>query len=401
MTRVNPTNLFGFSPYIVDAAASEGSYTTVQSALNAANAAGGGIVYVRPGTYTEDLTLFVGTEVVGIPASSSSQNIVIHGVHTPPAAGAGTFSFTNLFLTSASDVFNSVAAGDTVLTVQDCNFNINGYIFNLPNWTADINILSCKSNASTNDGVLNGTAVFLVLTIENSTVGDGTNTLTSVSDSNIINSTIGCKTSFDGLFSFTNTTFLQQMTLTGGATGFIIGCLLSTNTTSVLVYDSTNPTSIESTTINGSMVPVIAGTGTGLLSLGGITWGESSSMISGLAILYIKSTFGTGMKWQGTVGDLTAGANEGWIIVGGIAPVIITLPAVAYPGDMVSISGRGTNWRLGQNAGQSVNYGAMTTTGGVGGSISSTLPTDQLDVICQTANTGWAVRNSVGNLTVV
>jgi hypothetical protein len=124
-------------------------------------------------------------------------------------------------------------------------------------------------------------------------------------------------------------------------------------------------------------------------------------MISGLPILYIKSAFGTGMKWQGTVGSLTAEPNDGWIIQGGAPPVIITLPTVAYPGDVVSISGRGANWRLGQNAGQSVNFGALTTTGGVGGSISSTLATDQIEVICQVANTGWAVRNNLGTLTVV
>ena len=45
-------------------------YQTIQAGLNAANAAGGGAVYVMPNTYTENLTLFTNTQVVAAAGAS-------------------------------------------------------------------------------------------------------------------------------------------------------------------------------------------------------------------------------------------------------------------------------------------------------------------------------------------
>lgn len=64
MTRINSDNLFGLSSFIVDATASQGSFTTIQSAINAASA--GDVIYVKGGTYTETLTLKPGVDLIGV-----------------------------------------------------------------------------------------------------------------------------------------------------------------------------------------------------------------------------------------------------------------------------------------------------------------------------------------------
>jgi len=78
------TNLNNISKYIVDEHG-DTPYTTIQSAINAANAAGvDALVYVRAGKYTENLTLYNGIGIQG----DNEQGTIIEGTHTPPARPA-------------------------------------------------------------------------------------------------------------------------------------------------------------------------------------------------------------------------------------------------------------------------------------------------------------------------
>ena len=74
------------TPYVVGTDATLAGYTTVQAAVNAANAAGAGTVYVQSGTYTENLTLFDGISIYG----NMFSEVTITGAHTPPASGTLT-----------------------------------------------------------------------------------------------------------------------------------------------------------------------------------------------------------------------------------------------------------------------------------------------------------------------
>jgi len=83
---INPrVNAYPITPYVVGPVGAAG-YQTIQAGLDAAHAAGGGIVYVQPGTYTENLTLYSDTEVVGTPGNSdfatTGNCTIISGVHT-------------------------------------------------------------------------------------------------------------------------------------------------------------------------------------------------------------------------------------------------------------------------------------------------------------------------------
>lgn len=88
MVLQNSTNKYSNSRYIVDNVSPGSPYTTIQAAINAANAAGGNAtVWVKSGTYTENLTLYSTVNVEG----ADSTLTVIMGTHVPPASGAFTF----------------------------------------------------------------------------------------------------------------------------------------------------------------------------------------------------------------------------------------------------------------------------------------------------------------------
>jgi hypothetical protein len=93
--------------------------------------------------------------------------------------------------------------------------------------------------------------------------------------------------------------------------------------------------------------------------------------------------------------------NNGYI-ADNSALITFTLPATAALGSIVRVTGKGTGrWTIAQNSGQTIYFGSSTTTTGTGGSLSSTLQRDSVEIVCVTANNDWNVLSVQGNLTVV
>ncbi len=88
-------------------------------------------------------------------------------------------------------------------------------------------------------------------------------------------------------------------------------------------------------------------------------------------------------------------------IAKGAAPVNFVLPAASSIGDFMYIEGYGNLWTLAQNAGQSINLGMISTTGGVGGSLAATMISDAVTLLCVTDNLEFKVIAPQGNLTIV
>ena len=112
----------------------------------------------------------------------------------------------------------------------------------------------------------------------------------------------------------------------------------------------------------------------------------------------ISETFSS---WEGVAVNTALVANTGYYLTGGGA-LLMTLPVTAPAGTTIRIAGfASTSWRIVQNAGQSINFGNLTTTVGAGGYIESQDPSDAIEILCVVANTTWTVLSSVGNLTVI
>jgi hypothetical protein len=136
---------------------------------------------------------------------------------------------------------------------------------------------------------------------------------------------------------------------------------------------------------------------------GNINFLESGSMtITGFGNNVQFNSTGGGQTWvevEETPFSLLA--NVGYVINFGTL-VTLTLPATAAFGSVIEIVGKGVGgWRIDQNAGQTIFFGTMATTTGTGGSLSSGQSRDCVRLVCTTANTGFTVDNSIGNLVIV
>ncbi len=110
-----------------------------------------------------------------------------------------------------------------------------------------------------------------------------------------------------------------------------------------------------------------------------------------------------GFTWNNTTGSTQAMVvANGYVDNGSGTPTVYTLPTTAAVGSLVAVQGAGTGlYTIAQNASQTISFNAVTSTSGVGGSVSSTSRYDSITLICITANNGWAVNSSVGNFNVV
>lgn len=274
MTRTaNASNKFGPSDFIVGPILGAGvNYSTIQSAINDANAAGGGIVYVRPGTYNENLTLFDKIQVIGAVGFSqaTADGVTINGIHTPPSSGH--VLFRNVYFTSATDVFFSNAAGTTHITVGDCESGVvNGYLFNLPNWTSAGTIEIYDHNpqvGAVNDGGVNNSGGAFVIGF-NAGIGNGTALSSTISGGVFFESgEWNCPVTFGAGSDLTVqwATFGNTVTFSGNATGYIYFSSFLPSTGAAIVMNSSASIDLNEGIINSSNNPSLAGTGTGVLS---------------------------------------------------------------------------------------------------------------------------------------
>lgn len=96
----------------------------------------------------------------------------------------------------------------------------------------------------------------------------------------------------------------------------------------------------------------------------------------------------------------TGAVNNGYIC-NSSSLITVTLPSTAAVGSIIEVAYLGTGgWKIAQAASVSIQFGNKTTTSGTGGSIASSAAGDAIRLLCTTANTGWMVLSSVGNLTV-
>lgn len=147
---------------------------------------------------------------------------------------------------------------------------------------------------------------------------------------------------------------------------------------------------------SGGSVPPSVGGNINLLGAGGIT------VTGNVGTNTLTITGGSSTTWN----EITATSalmtiNNGYI-ANNAGVVTLTLPATAALGSMLMVSGKGAGgWSIAQNSGQTIHFGAVNTTTGTGGSLSSQLQYDTVTLVCITANTDWVVLNVMGNLTYV
>ena len=162
--------------------------------------------------------------------------------------------------------------------------------------------------------------------------------------------------------------------------------------------------------IGGLNVSGSGGNGTGYGSGGGgasSTSGGSGAGGAGAKGYVIITEFCTtttsAFSWNNVATSTQALAvGNGYITNNGASLVTYSLPGTAAQGTEIKIAGYSSGgFTITQAAGQSIIVGTTTSTVGVGGSVSSTVASNQLTLLCTVANTTWTVFNERGNFTVV
>jgi hypothetical protein len=112
------------------------------------------------------------------------------------------------------------------------------------------------------------------------------------------------------------------------------------------------------------------------------------------------ATTPSGLTWSREAGAaVNAAVNHGYVNTN-VGLTTFTLPVVAALGTVIAIMGESAGgWKIGQRAGQNIQMGAVSTTAGIGGYLSSTNQYDVVYLVCRVANTTFSVVQSMGNIT--
>jgi hypothetical protein len=314
---------YPITPYVVGPVNFAG-YQTIQSAIDAANASGGGTVFIQPGTYTENLTLKAGVALSGVEGNVDTLGIKIVGVHTPDTSN-GTMTFRELNFYGTTAIFQSSAAGQGYLSFETCNWILssNGYIFDMINWigptglttgNAAVAITNCGDLSTAASGFLRNTAG-MQCNLLNSYIGSyvgggGTLPLITSGVTQISLSDVYCPVQFNGgTNSFLEDSTLHgvSITVSGTSTGDIINSALIGLTTAALTMSSSGSWEISSCTIDTSNNPAIAGAGTGVLKIGGVTFLNGKNLAATLTLAGASGFYPT----LGTNGQVFLAATGG------------------------------------------------------------------------------------------
>jgi hypothetical protein len=148
-TIANNDNLYGVAALIVDATAGKGNFTTIQAAITAASS--GQTIFIRPGTYTENLTLKAGVNLTAFIGDELTPNVTIIGKATFTAAG--TVSISGIRLQTNSDFFLAVTgSANSIVNFIDCYFNCTnntGISFTTSGTSSLISCFNCLGDIGT------------------------------------------------------------------------------------------------------------------------------------------------------------------------------------------------------------------------------------------------------------
>lgn len=179
----------------------------------------------------------------------------------------------------------------------------------------------------------------------------------------------------------------------------VVGELTSTNSAALVVDNGGTPV-YTAALANGKLVIGVSG---GTPQVGSILGGTNVTVNESPGSITINATGGGAYKWNevtGTSQGITV--NNGYIANNG-GLVTLTLPPTSAVGDHIAIVGKGAGgWLIAQNAGQNIQIGSVSSTGGIGGSVASSNQFDSVELVCTTANTTWTTLGGPqGNLTIV
>jgi len=127
------------------------------------------------------------------------------------------------------------------------------------------------------------------------------------------------------------------------------------------------------------------------------------SKADGVAVwIRIGATSPSSFTWNVISASEAMASNNGYVCVSPGGALALSLPVVSAVGDLIEVTLDGsTSFSVTQGAGQQIRMGNLSTTAGVGGSISSTAQGDSIQMVCSVADLKWNILSTTGNPTIV
>lgn len=280
-----------FSPnlnsIIVDADADYGTYTTVAAAI--AGASSGDLIFIRPGTYTEDITVDKGLTFVAFNRGSEDAGpVIISGKVT---IGVTTAKFIGLTLASNGDnVIESTSAGGQI-NLDGCRMNIETGVFgfNITNASGpSIRVRNTRIAGSGSAKFINYASSAGAAFIEYSII-DGCSAATSTIDAGSVTlrfciANVIFTTASAGRLAANFTQFGPQvtpyldvtyLTTVGTGTSQLFNCNLFSGTAAAVSIGSGTTVQMVHCSVNSSAANILTGAGT--LLYGNLVYTGSST----------------------------------------------------------------------------------------------------------------------------
>lgn len=311
-----------------------GDFSTIATALTAATS--GTTIFIRPGTYTENLTLKAGVNLCAFDSDSginggtnTSANVIIIGKCTMTTAGTVTIS--GIQLQTNSDYFLAITgSAASIVNLVNCYLNAvnnTGISYSSSSSSSQLNISYCMGNIGTT-GITpflctsSGTLNIYYTTWLNS--GGATTTST-------VNTTI-----FNCWYTFLNT----PITITSVSTTISHSWFTCTNATCLTLVTSGTTTCTHCAFVSGTATAISAGSGTTIgLNLCEVSSTNTNALtgsgtINSYGILFSNTSFKNNATTSG--GGAMTGLTQGTAPTAGflgeqIISVIAQASAVSLP----------------------------------------------------------------------
>lgn len=272
--------------YIVDPSSTKAGYSTIASALSAASS--GDTIGIKPGTYTENLTLKAGVDLVSLPGEGNTGQVTIQGKCS--ASFAGSCCISGIRLQTNSDYCLEVTGSSaTVITLDNCfidaadNSAINSsstsssFLLTLTNCRGDIGTTGVNYFA-----IVAGNIRIRHCTFKNSGGSTTASTLgagSTAGNLSILNSLLINSITTDGTSSIgaMNCDFFGSIHTLGGTSSshVAMGCRYE-NTSIPLVVNTSGKLVIHNCMIDSGGAHGIDGTG--VIEYAGLTFKNASSI---------------------------------------------------------------------------------------------------------------------------
>jgi hypothetical protein len=307
--------------FIVSPTVNLGTQQTITAALAAASS--GDTIFIRPGTYTENITLKAGVNLTAFDGDGYNPNVKIIGNVTANYTGTATLSGICLQTNSAAFLTCSGSTTGT-LYLLNCNLlatNNNGMAIGNANFA--IYIVNSFTTTSAGRSLFAVTAT-AGMEFDNCRLqaSDGTSSTISGNNINFINCTVGTPvtTSSTGTLAYRNcdvfpTTNTSCFTTGGTGSALFTNCNLESGSATCGTVGAGTTVTMATCALSSSSTNVISGTGT--LSYSGISFYGSSTQFQSTLTLTLRgatpANATSGFIWTSTGTNTT----PTWQAVGG------------------------------------------------------------------------------------